>query len=378
VLQTTAADVATERATDLRQALGNPRDPDGVNIALQPRVGTAVSGALVKLPQDLVRAAEADLVRANSKDRASHPAKMPAWSHALVSGTQLRDALDRQELTLYYQPEVTLATGEIVGFEALTRWRHPTGVWLLPDDFLPVAEASGLTVPVGRWTLHEACRAACTWPDPTGGAHPLSVSVDVASAHFHQPGFVDDVVRALDVTGLDGEALRIEVTEPTVVEDVDSSRRTLESLRELGVRITIDGFDSGYGSLGYLQHLGIDTLKLDRVLIAALEVGEADRAIVQATASLARASGMRAFAKGIETPWQLAWAQALGCEQGQGYFFSAPLDEEQLAELLARAARSGGSLPMTSLIEGADGGTPRRTSGHEGTRVPPQGVAVVP
>lgn len=368
LLRTTAADVATERAIELRHALGSPHDPDGTDIALHPRVGAAVSGALVTLPQDLVRAAEADLVRTTSTIRASHPAEEPAWSHALVSGTQLRDALDRHELTLYYQPEVTLATGQIVGFEALVRWHHPIGAWLLPGDFLPVAEASGLTVPVGRWMLQEACRAACTWSDPTAGEQPLTVSIDIASGHFHQPGFVDDVARALDVAGLDSEVLRIEVTEPTVVEDVDGSRRTLESLRELGVGITIDDFGAGYAFLGHLQQLPIDTLKLDRVLIAGLEVGEADRAIVQATASLARASGMRTFAKGIATPWQLAWAQALGCEQGQGYFFAAPLNGEQLRQLLTSAARSGGLLPTP----------PPRSSGHEGTRVPPRGATVVP
>ena len=130
--------------------------------------------------------------------------------------SQRADALERRELTLYYQPEVALATGEIVGFEALIRWRHPSGVWLLPEDFLPVAEASGLTIPIGRWALEEACRAASAWPALTGGVEPLTVSIDVAGGHFHHPDFVADVARALQGAGLAAEALRLEVTEPTI------------------------------------------------------------------------------------------------------------------------------------------------------------------
>jgi diguanylate cyclase (GGDEF)-like protein/PAS domain S-box-containing protein len=356
VFQATAADAATERAADLSRTLGTPIDSDGADIDLRTCVGTAVSGALMRLPQDLVAAAEADLGLATPEDGLSHPAEGPAWSRALVSGARLRDALDRRELTLHYKPEVTLATGEIVGFEALLRWRHPSGVWLLPEDFLPVAEASGLTAPIGRWTLNEACRVACTLPDASGLAEPLSVSVDVASGHFHQPSFVDDVTRALDESGLDAEALWLDVTEPTVVEDVDASRRTLETLRDLGVRVAIDDFDAGYASLGNLQRLPIDALKLHRMLIASLEVGEADRAIVQATASLVRASGRQAFAKGIETPWQLAWAQALGCERGQGSLFAGPLDAERLSDLLDDAARAGGYCPAPAqVVEAARG-----------------------
>jgi EAL domain-containing protein (putative c-di-GMP-specific phosphodiesterase class I) len=223
----------------------------------------------------------------------------------------------------------------MVGFEALIRWRHPTGLWLLPADFLPVAEASGQTIPIGRWVLEEACRRARAWSMPVGSERPLTVSVNIASGHFRDPGFVADVSRILDQAALDPALLRLEVTELTVVEDLDSSSQTMEALRDIGVRFTIDDLDAGYASLGYLHRLPIDVFKLDRSLIAALEIVDTDRAIVQATASLAHMFGIQVAAKGIGTPLQLALANALGCDQGQGYFFAPPLDSKQLQELLA-------------------------------------------
>jgi EAL domain-containing protein (putative c-di-GMP-specific phosphodiesterase class I) len=215
---------------------------------------------------------------------------------------------------------------------------------------MPVAEAFGLTSPIGRWALAEASREARAWSASNGRAQPPTVSLDVASGHFHHPDFVADVAGALDLAGLSGEALRLELTEAIVVEGLEESRATLEALHALGVRITIDDFGAGYASLGYLQRLPVDTIKLDPALTAALEVGEADRAIVQATTSLVRAFGMRAAAKGIETPGQLAWAHALGCERGQGNFFSGPLNGQRVAELLDGAGRAGDRSSATMLI----------------------------
>lgn len=366
VLEVDGAEVAMQRAVAMREALGGPQGPDCRGEALDVAIGAAVSGVEASMPRELVRAAEDDLRRARSEVLAGRSAERSDWSRALVSGTHLRDALDRDELSLFYQPEVALATGDIVGFEAVIRWRHPTGVWLLPGDFMPVAEASGMTGAIGRWALAEAARAASRWPSGIGHRDPLTVSVDVAGAHFHEPGFVADVADVLDGAGLAGRALRLELSEATAVDDADVSQQTLEALRELGVRVTIDDFGAGYAFLGALQRLPVDMLKLDRSLVAALEVGEADRAIVQATASLARTFGMRTGAKGIETPAQLAWAEALGCVQGQGFFFSAALDERRLTALLERAARAGDLSPATLLL------------GATGTRVPSQGATNVP
>ena len=337
VLESSTADIAMTRAVDIRDSLRVPLDIEGHDILLDVSVGAAVSNPAVKLPQDLVRAAEAELTRAKAKTHVSSVVLVPEGNGVHLSPTELRGAADRGELHLYYQPELRLATGEIVGFEALIRWRHPTGLWLLPADFLPVADASGQTIPIGRWVLEEACRTARAWSMPAGPERPLTVSVNIASEHFRDPGFVADVARILDQAGLDPAVLRLEVTELTVVEDLDSSSRTMEALRDLGVRFTIDDLDAGYASLGYLHRLPIDTLKLDRSLIAALEIGDADRAIVQATASLAHTFGLQVAAKGIETPRQLALANALGCDQGQGYFFAPPLDSKKLEELLTMA-----------------------------------------
>jgi diguanylate cyclase (GGDEF)-like protein/PAS domain S-box-containing protein len=337
VFEASTAEMAMTRADAIRDALRVPLGLDGHDIILEVSVGAAVSNLAVRLPQDLVRAAEAELTRAKAKTHFSPVVLAPEGDGMLPFQTELRGAADRGELHLYYQPELRLAAGEIVGFEALIRWRHPTGLWLLPADFLPVADAAGLTIPIGQWVLEEALRTARAWCVPAVPERLLTVSVNIASEHFRDPGFVADVTRILDEAGLDPAALRLEVTEPTVVEDLDASSQTMEALRDLGVRFAIDDFGAGYASLGYLHQLPIDVLKLDRSLIAALEIGEADRAMVQATASLAHTFGLQVAAKGIETPLQLALANALGCDQGQGYFFAPPLDRKQLQELLTMA-----------------------------------------
>jgi EAL domain-containing protein (putative c-di-GMP-specific phosphodiesterase class I) len=337
VLESSTANIAMTRAVDIRDSLRVPLDLAGHDILLDVSVGAAVSNPAVKLPQDLVHAAEAELTDAKAKTHVSSVVLVPEGSGLHLSPTELRGAADRGELHLYYQPELRLATGEIVGFEALIRWRHPTGLWLQPADFLPVADASGQTIPIGSWVLEEACRTARTWSIPAELERPLTVSVNIASGHFRDPGFVADVSRILNQTGIDPAVLRLEVTELTVVEDLDSSSRTMEALRDLGIRFTIDDLGAGYASLGYLHRLPIDTLKLVRSLIADLEIGDADRAIVQATASLAHTFGLQVAAKGIETPGQLALANALGCDQGQGYFFAPSLDSKQLHKLLTMA-----------------------------------------
>jgi diguanylate cyclase (GGDEF)-like protein/PAS domain S-box-containing protein len=337
VLESVAADTAMTRAADIRDSLRVPLDLAGHDVLLDVSVGAAVSNPTVELPQDLVRAAEADLTRAKAKNHVSSVSLVPEGYGVHLAPTELQGAADRGELHLYYQPELRLAAGEIVGFEALIRWRHPTGRWLLPAEFLPVADTSGQTIPIGRWVLKEACRTARAWPMPAGSERPPTVSVNIASEHFRDPGFVADVAHILDQAALDPTVLRLELTELTVIEDLDASNRTMEALRNLGVRFTIDDLGASYASLGYLHRLPIDAFKLDRSLIAPLEIGDADRAIVQATASLAHTFGLLVAAKGIETPLQLALANALGCDQGQGYFFAPPLDRKQLQELLTRA-----------------------------------------
>lgn len=340
-----AADIAETRAAGVRDALRVPLAIDGQHVPLDVRVGVAISSQTVKLPLDLMRAAESAVERAGAGVDASRKAPGADTHRVRVSEAELRWALERHELRLYYQPEVTLATGQIVGFEATIRWRHPTGGWLLPHDFLPMAEVCHLGPVIGRWVLREACRSASAWSTSAAPDHRLTVSVNVSRQHFRDHHFVSDVTSALEQAGLDATRLRLELTESIVVEDLDASSQIMEALHNLGVRFAIDDYGAGYASLGYLHRLPIEVLKLDRLLTAALETGEPDRAIVQSTASLARTFGLRVFAKGIETPLQLAWADALGCAQGQGYFFSPPLDSGQLARLLGRAMSFDGSSP---------------------------------
>jgi diguanylate cyclase (GGDEF)-like protein len=338
VLASSTVDDATALAETIHESLRPPIILNGQEVMIGAHIGIAVSSPTLKRPSELLRAADAALNRAKAGGRDNtvifEPGMLAPSPPHLQQAASLHKAMERNELRLHYQPEVTLATGAIVGVEALIRWPRPVGPWLLPADFLPVAEETGLIIPVGRWVLAEACRHARSWQSITGHKIPLTVGVNVSVRQFHEPGFVADVANVLRETGLDGNLLGLEVTELVLVEDVAATSRALDELRELGVRLTIDDFGAGYSSLGYLHRVPVDALKIDRSLVAGLETGEADRAILQATASLAHTFGLEVTAKGIETPEQLAWAEAVGCDRGQGYFFAPPLSAEQLTDLL--------------------------------------------
>lgn len=244
----------------------------------------------------------------------------------------LRDAFAAQELSVHYQPEIDLRDGRWCAAEALLRWRGEDGGFITAAEFIDIAEASGLIVPLGRWVLRHACAAACVWPQPAGGGAPV-LRVNVSARQFEQAGLVADVAAALADTGLAPARLCLELTETTLLPDLVAAGQILAQLRALGVSVALDDFGLGYSSLGYLKQLPINALKLDKSFIAGLPDDRYDRAIVEAVAGLAQRLGIEVVAEGVETAVQAEALRACGIFHAQGHLYAAALTQ---AELLQR------------------------------------------
>jgi diguanylate cyclase len=245
--------------------------------------------------------------------------------------TGLHRALATGEFVLHYQPKLDLTTGAITGAEALVRWNHPDRGLLFPGAFVTVAEDCGLIVPIGRWVLREACRQAQEWI--TQGRNPLAVAVNISAVEFREPHFLARVRAALSDTGLDPRYLELELTESALLQHVDSTAIVLDALRDLGVAIAIDDFGTGYSSLSYLRQFPANVLKIDQSFVQEIGRHPSGTSIVCAVISMAKSLGHRVIAEGIETLDQLTFLQAQGCTEGQGYYFSHPLDVEQFVRL---------------------------------------------
>jgi EAL domain-containing protein (putative c-di-GMP-specific phosphodiesterase class I) len=244
-------------------------------------------------------------------------------------------------MRVHYQPIVALETGAIVGFEALVRWQHPTRGLVPPLAFIPLAEDTGLIVPLGRWVLQVACEQAARWHrrGVVDGQDAPFVSVNLSARQFSQVDLVDDVARTLAASRLDPGALELEITESVLMDRSEVGIRTLRDIRGLGVRLVLDDFGTGYSSLSYLKHLPLDMIKIDRSFVAGIDQ-PADRSIVEAVIALAHGLDIGVVAEGIETEAQLTLLRDLGCDLGQGYLFSRPVTPGRTEGLLA--ARAGG------------------------------------
>jgi diguanylate cyclase (GGDEF)-like protein/PAS domain S-box-containing protein len=364
VLEASTAAEASAAARRIHEAVRAPIRLNGHETAIDANIGIAVGGPTLKRPNDLLQAADAALQRARAGGRGALVVFESSMRAPRVARPGLEAALaraiERNELRLYYQPEVRLDSGEVAGVEALLRWPRPDGAWVLPAAVIPLAEETGLILPLGRWVLQEACRQARSWQGLGMRSRPLTVSVNVSARQLRAPDFVGDVERALGAAGLDGDLLILEATEAALGDDPEAADRAADGLRQLGVRLAIDDFGAGYSSLGPLRRLPVAALKIDRSFVVGLAGSDGERAIVQAIASLAHAFGLAVTAEGIETPEQLAWAGAVGCDRGQGYFFAPPLGAQQVTELLAggaplaAAAWTGGPVPSASDAAPAD------------------------
>jgi PAS domain S-box-containing protein len=264
--------------------------------------------------------------------QAAQPASADAMSGL---GRDLAGAMERCELRLDYQPSVDLKTGALVGMEALARWQHPHLGPIGPDRFIPLAEETGLILPLGRWALAEACRQARIWQATYPRLGNLVMGVNVSPRQFEHPHLVDEVAEALARSGIAPASLRLEITENAVLGHDEAAIRTLIALRRLGVQLALDDFGTGYSSLTYLRRLPVDTLKIDQSFVQELGTNATSEAIVRAVIALAHALGMNVTAEGFETATQLARLRDAYCDHGQGYYFSKPLPVGQMDELLA-------------------------------------------
>ncbi|MEP0783228.1 EAL domain-containing protein [Trichocoleus sp. DQ-A1] len=345
---------ATRIANQIQNELALPFNLNGQEVFTSASIGIAFNTTDSHQPQDLLRDADIAMYRAKALGRARHEVfDMTMHTRAvelLQLVTDLRQAVNRQEFLLHYQPIVSLSTGQITGFEALVRWQHPERGLISPAEFIPVAEETGLIVPIGWWVLQEACRQMYVWQkqlvnDSSSGVpgnkpltinhQPLTISVNLSSKQFTQPHLAQAIHQILEETGLDAGCLRLEITESAVMENAESAIATLLQLKKLGVQIYIDDFGTGYSSLSYLHRFPIDTLKIDRSFVGRMSSDSENWEIVRTIITLAHNLGLDVVAEGVETAEQLAQLRTLQCEYGQGYFFSRPLDVASVETFMA-------------------------------------------
>ena len=290
-------------------------------------------------PETLLRNADVAMYEAKKEGKAGckvfNSGMYTKALRRLEMENDLRRAIERGELRVYYQPKVLLSTGKIIGMEALVRWEHPERGLVLPDEFIPLAEETGLIVSLGQWVLRETCRQAREWQEQYPTASSLATSVNLSVKQFREPNLVRNLKEILREHGLDPRCLQLEITESVVAYDVEYAVGGLRKLKGLGVRLAIDDFGTGYSSLVSLQRFPFDDLKIDRGFVAGLRENSQDEAIAGLVIDLAHALGMRAVAEGVETVEQLARLRSMGCDQGQGFYFWKPLTSEAVTALLA-------------------------------------------
>ena len=362
-----AASAAEATAKRILKALTMPvRLPeDERDVVTRASIGIALSTGPQDTAEDLLRDADAAMYAAKNGGRNRYrvfEADMHerALERFALEG-ELRRGLDRNEFRLEYQPVLELATHRVFAVEALVRWQHPTRGTVMPNDFIPTAEETGLIVPLGRWVLEAACRCAKVLQDSEGAASDLIMSVNLSPRQFHDPNLVGDVAHAIDSAGIDATTLVLEITESMLTADLDATAETLASLKKLGVRFAIDDFGSGYSTLSYLRRFPIDILKLDRGIIGG-ESGS-DTKLTKALVGLGRTLELATVAEGIERPEQEAELVALGCELGQGFLFARPMSESDLVREFAQPQRVASTRSRTAEPTGAPlSATPRSES----------------
>jgi PAS domain S-box-containing protein len=318
-------------------------------IVISASIGIASSASPHTRAEDLVRDADIAMYRAKRTGKArcevSDPAMHASAVRRLRLETDLRSALDQGEFRVHYQPIVSLQTGRITGFEALTRWQRPEGI-LSPIEFIAVAEETGLIIPMNRQLLREACEHLRSWQNEFGSSPPLTMSVNITPKEFAQPDLAEGIRKTLEQTGVDPGCLQLEIVETVAMGDAEKSGHVLAQLKGLGVRLSIDDFGTGYSSLSRLRRIPVDTLKIDRAFISHMDSDRESREIVRTIIMLAHNLGLKVVAEGTETEAQIDLLKRLDCEMAQGYFYSRPADDLAMLKLLAS------ELPQVSRYDG--------------------------
>ncbi len=330
------AETARVVAQKVLESLSAPLTLDSHVLQVTPSVGIAAYPADGTDVETLMRNADTAMYHAKQVGRNNYQFFTQAMNDAAQQRLQLegdlRRALERDELTLQYQPQLDLRTGGIVGFEALVRWRHPQRGMVAPSEFIPVAEEAGLIVALGEWVLRAACTQAVAWH--RAGHQHLQLAVNCSARQFQDAGFVAAVDRILRESGMPAQRLELEITESIIIRHTEEVNARFQALEDMGVRISIDDFGTGYSSLSYLKRLSIHQLKIDQSFVRDIGTDPNDAAIVGAIVTIAHSLGLEVVAEGVETAEQLGFLRAVGCDAAQGYLFSKPLPAAEFERLL--------------------------------------------
>jgi diguanylate cyclase (GGDEF)-like protein len=326
-------------AERLVTAVSKPFDLQGRELVVSASIGIVMGNARYQRAEDMVRDADTAMYRAKDLGKARcelfDTSMLAAAEERLLIESDLRQAVERQELRVHYQPIVELSGQRLCGFEALVRWQHPTRGLVPPDGFIPIAEETGLIVPLGHWVLQEACRQMRAWDREFPECANLIVNVNLSTRQCLHPDLASDVARVLAETGLEPERLKLEITESLILEGSDAVVEILTSLRTLGVQLGLDDFGMGYSALSYLQRLPVQSIKIDRSFVSDMQ-NAGNLEIVRAILALASGLAMDVTAEGVETADQAAQLKDLSCEFGQGFFFDRPLTHDCAREVLRK------------------------------------------
>jgi PAS domain S-box-containing protein len=341
---------AVRVAERVQSQLAAPFSVNQQEVVISASIGIASGSSSYNQAEELLRDADIAMYRAKHGGRGRCEVFDTAMHGNAVKRlrleTDLRKALEQREFRVFYQPIVSLQTGKITGFEALTRWQRPEGVIVSPMDFIPVAEETGLIIPMNRQLLLEACQQVQAWQAQFQVKPPLTLSVNVTPKEFAQPDLAAGMGKILAQTGFDPGCLQIEIVETIAMGDAEKSGQVLAQLKALGARLSIDDFGTGYSSLSRLRRIPVDTLKIDRTFILNMDSDQENREIVRIIVTLAHNLGLKVVAEGAETAEHVALLKELNCEMAQGYFYSRPAEEKAMLQLLAndqnaRAASAG-------------------------------------
>ncbi|HAA33224.1 MAG TPA: GGDEF domain-containing response regulator, partial [Cyanobacteria bacterium UBA8553] len=332
---------AQNQAELLRQALKSPFKLNGSMVSSTTYIGIVNSTVGYAQPEDYLRAADTAMNYAKTQGRSSTALFDTSMQHRTLERLQLeadlQEAIERQEFYLNYQPILSLKTGQVVSFEALVRWRHPQRGFVPPVKFIPLAEETGLIIPLGEWVLSEACKQFSLWRSQFSNYSPLTMSVNLSGVQLENPDLLHSIDEILQSLSLSGSSLKLEITESILMNKRSTATALLEQLKARHIQLSIDDFGTGYSSLSYLQSLTIDTLKIDRSFINGIEKREKNLEITQTIINLAHSLKLDVVAEGVETQEQLDILRSLGCEYAQGYFFSRPLDEQAVVAFMTQS-----------------------------------------
>jgi diguanylate cyclase (GGDEF)-like protein len=323
---------AIRLAEKIQQALAEPFGSGRSGGVTTASIGIAFSGVGYESPEDILRDADTAMYRAKDAGKARYEVfDTEMHDRAVVllrMENDLRRAIEQQEFCVYYQPIVSLETGKLAGFEALVRWQHPERGIVSPEEFIPMAEETGMIVPIGQWVLDQSCILMSRWHQQSPLNRKLVLSVNISGRQLKQPDLIDQVQQAIRNSGLKPCSLKLEITESVLMENAEGAAATLNKLRDLGYHLCIDDFGTGYSSLSYLHNFPVDTLKIDRSFVERIGIDDGKAEITQTIVQLAHHLGMEVVAEGVEETEQMDHLTAMGCQFGQGFLFSRPMDEE--------------------------------------------------